>query len=601
MPLRDDLLNPIPGENPSGQNLKYAPVYDKIKEARREDDDAPQGEWQRDRKVADHAQVIKLIGDALATKSKDLQLAVWLTEAQLKTEGFAGLHSGLTLIRGLIENFWDTLYPELEDGDAELRAAPLDWLGGRLDAALRNAPLTRKRHSWFQYKESRAVGYETDATTDDKLEARTAAIAEGKLTAEEWDQGVAATPKSFCVDLEQELDQCLELLQSLDELCQEKFSDEPPSFGPMRSTLEEIRHTVHAIVQKKRESDPDEAPAAEQVEVEPETDAGSGSWDEPAAVAAPPKARRKAGPQSAEPVDKDDAFERVIAVAQYLRREDPYSPAPYLLLRGLRWGELRAAGSSTDANLLEPPPTEIRQSLKRLANEGEWQQVLELAEAATGMPCGRGWLDAQRYSARAAYELGYSQIVSAIQSEVNALVADYPDLAGSTLLDDTPAANTETQTWLQEIAPASAPAAQSEVYYSPPPEPVETESDSVLDANDLAMQAARDGRTGEAIEILTREASAESSGRGRFQRRLQLAQLCMSMNHERIAHPILEQLAAEIDARGLEGWESANMVAHPLALFYRCLVKLNVNPELKERVYDRICRLDPVQALSCSR
>ena len=43
MPLREDLLTPIPGDNPAGQNLRYAPVYDKIKEARREDDEAPQG------------------------------------------------------------------------------------------------------------------------------------------------------------------------------------------------------------------------------------------------------------------------------------------------------------------------------------------------------------------------------------------------------------------------------------------------------------------------------------------------------------------------------------------------------------------------------
>src|SRR5882724_4843125 len=105
MPLRDDLLNPIPGPNPSGENLKYNPVYDKIKEARRQDDDAPQGEWQRERKIADFPQVLKLAGDALATKSKDLQLAAWLTEALVNREGFAGLREGLKLIQGLIENF----------------------------------------------------------------------------------------------------------------------------------------------------------------------------------------------------------------------------------------------------------------------------------------------------------------------------------------------------------------------------------------------------------------------------------------------------------------------------------------------------------------
>jgi type VI secretion system protein ImpA len=59
MPLREDLLNPIPGDNPAGTNLYYDPVYPKIKEARREDDDAPQGEWAVARKVADYVQVIR--------------------------------------------------------------------------------------------------------------------------------------------------------------------------------------------------------------------------------------------------------------------------------------------------------------------------------------------------------------------------------------------------------------------------------------------------------------------------------------------------------------------------------------------------------------
>jgi len=41
---REDLLTPIPGPNPSGQNLRYV-LYGPIKEARREDDEVPQGDW----------------------------------------------------------------------------------------------------------------------------------------------------------------------------------------------------------------------------------------------------------------------------------------------------------------------------------------------------------------------------------------------------------------------------------------------------------------------------------------------------------------------------------------------------------------------------
>src|ERR1700729_1344543 len=114
MPLRDDLLTPIAGDNPSGANLRYDPVYDQIKEARRQDDTGPQGDWQRERKIADYRQVVDLAGKCLAERSKDLQLAVLFTEASLHREKFPGLHQTLDMLRGLLEQFWDTLYPEIE-------------------------------------------------------------------------------------------------------------------------------------------------------------------------------------------------------------------------------------------------------------------------------------------------------------------------------------------------------------------------------------------------------------------------------------------------------------------------------------------------------
>ena len=52
MVTAEELLQPISESNPGGENLRYSPLMDKLKEARRQDDDAPQGEWQRERKVA---------------------------------------------------------------------------------------------------------------------------------------------------------------------------------------------------------------------------------------------------------------------------------------------------------------------------------------------------------------------------------------------------------------------------------------------------------------------------------------------------------------------------------------------------------------------
>src|SRR5205085_1199439 len=181
-----------------------------VREARREDDAGPQGAWEHAVKAADYGLVIKLTEEALAKKTKDLFLAGWLTEALLNRSGFAGLKDGLDLIRGLIEKFWDTIYPELEDGDAEFRATPLDWLGNYLEPskgsspalAVKMRPITVSGVTWFKYSESRTVPTEEESNESEiKQAARKKAIQEAKLPPEQTDAAVTETPKAFYAKL----------------------------------------------------------------------------------------------------------------------------------------------------------------------------------------------------------------------------------------------------------------------------------------------------------------------------------------------------------------------------------------------------------------
>ena len=94
-------------------------------------------------------------------------------------------------------NFWDHLYPELEDGDPEVRAAPLEWVGNKLDVPLKSNPLCRDGYNFYQYKDSRTVGYEDDAKTKEQKAAREKMLKEGKLAPELFDKSFAETPKSF--------------------------------------------------------------------------------------------------------------------------------------------------------------------------------------------------------------------------------------------------------------------------------------------------------------------------------------------------------------------------------------------------------------------
>jgi type VI secretion system protein ImpA len=601
MPLREDILNPIPGENPSGQNLRYAPVYDAIREARRADDDLAQGAWQRERKVADHNTVIKLAQEAIATKSKDLQLAAWLTESLTKTSGFTGLLDGLNLCRGLIDGFWETVYPEKEDDDLELRAAPLEWIGTRLDVTVRGIALSRDGFSFYQHKDSRGVIYEDQAKTKEQKTEREKALKDGKLAPEVFDRSFAETPKAFYAQAEKTADACLEALKVLNELCDAKFGDTAPSFGKLRTGLEEVRRQVHTFLQKKRETEPDPVeetppPAAEAAGEATEGEVPSPSGTEYTGAVDISYAARA----SAEPADRSAAIGAVAAAAQFLRKREPFSPAPYLMLRGLRWGELRA---SSDPSVLEAPPTEIRRQIKSLALNNRWADLLAAAENVVALPCGRAWLDLQRFVVEACVALGsnYDAIAIAIRSELRTLLRDLPGLLDATLTDETPAANPETQAWLRELLAEPADAAAR------PGLPVLRETEYVqngswrkkfTDAHAEAVEAMRKGQPQKAFEILHRDLERQRSGRGRFQRKLQLAQICIAAGKDAMAQPLLDDIAATVENHKLEDWEDREMVAGALAFLLQSSKKISGDAKAKQAMFERICRLDPVQAFS---
>jgi type VI secretion system protein ImpA len=306
---------------------------------------------------------------------------------------------------------------------------------------------------------------------------------------------------------------------------------------------------------------------------------------------------------SSEPPDRLEAVRKIAEAAAFLRRREPRSPASYLMLRGLRWGELRAAIDRSDPTQLEAPPTELRTHLKRLALDKKWEELLEAAENAMALPCSRAWLDMQRLVVEACEALGsdYQAIARAIRSELKALVTDVPQLLDATLMDDAPAANAETRSWLKSLAQEAPPPAT-------PAEP----SGSAAVAGDgsasrwpgqpvdlymTASQALRDGQERKAFEILQKEIARQRSGRERFRRKMQLIEMCVSTSKQNIAQPILDDLAAAIETHKLEDWEDPAFVASALASIMKLSVRLQNDAGQRQKLFERICRLDAAQAL----
>jgi hypothetical protein len=111
----------------------------------------------------------------------------------------------------------------------------------------------------------------------------------------------------------------------------------------------------------------------------------------------------------------------------------------------------------------------------------------------------------------------------------------------------------------------------------------------------------RSGQIDKGLAQMIQLSARETCGRSRFQRKLLLAEVCLDSKRERLARSILEELAEQIDKLQLEAWESSELIAGVWIRLYR-LYKQGTDSSDRDRagkLYERLCRLDPWQALNC--
>ncbi len=330
------LLTPISGTRPSGEPLRYAGLYDQVQEARREDDPTlPQGVWKTELKKADWPEVERLCQEALETRTKDLQLAVWLLEAWLHLDGAAGVAQGLHLLGGLCESFWDTLHPASEEGGdsegdgLEARIAPLWWLEERLSEQVRQQipvtdPGTNEAPVYTLADWESACHLENLARTNPAV----LHAAEGdpvKVTPPKFLTSVSLTPASFYAVLVSNLRQALEAVGGLAALLESRCGAQAPGFRRFTASLAAIQQMGQRILEEKpRETaEPEEGDDMAM----PLWADDSGEELEPGSAGGPIRSR-------------SEAYRRLADAADFLMRTEPHSPVPYLVKRAVGWGSL---------------------------------------------------------------------------------------------------------------------------------------------------------------------------------------------------------------------------------------------------------------------
>jgi type VI secretion system protein ImpA len=321
------MIRPFEGANPSGANIRQdaspSSLYYAIKAARQsaraaernsvfdEGNSEADGHWRK---------ILDLAPDILVNHAKDLEVASWYVEALVRCYGFAGLREGFALVRGLIDGFWDSIYPLPDEDGMITRVAPLAGLNGEgaegvLVAPIRNVPITEGMapgpFSLWHYQQAR------DAQKISDEQARRQKIEKLGFTVADIEKAVNESSESFYVGCRDNIRSCLATYRDIDRALSERCgtSQAPPSSN-ITGVLEECLNTVNHIAQHKLPPEPD--PIAETAE-------GAAGGTGAATASGPIKSR-------------DQAFRQLRNIANFFRQTEPHSPISYVLDKAVKWG-----------------------------------------------------------------------------------------------------------------------------------------------------------------------------------------------------------------------------------------------------------------------
>lgn len=309
----ESLLAPLEGEAPSGPDLEYDPDYQALERAAAPKAERAIGDTVKAAEEPDWESVATQ-GESLFARTKDLRVALHLTDAWIRMQGIAGWCDGLALVRGLLENQWDTVHPQLDAEDDNDPTA-------RVNAVM---PLADLRHTLGSF---RAVPF-VHSPRLGRFSLRDLRIANGTMTVSTT-EGQPPTPtltdiEACCLDcVEEELlataqatAAAMEHARAIDTIFTDRIGTQGPDLKPLLGEIYELKKFLDAEVAKRM-------PAAVE----------EGVAEEAGATADGTPAKASGGGRIETP---QDVIRRLDEICDYYARREPSSPIPQLLRRAQR-------------------------------------------------------------------------------------------------------------------------------------------------------------------------------------------------------------------------------------------------------------------------
>ena len=329
----DDLLAPLSSANPCGMDARHdvspSAVYFALKDARaaaraherQSDSDEEVGglmtHWQA---------VFDLAVGLLSRQAKDLEVTAWLIEASLRLHGFAGLRDGFRLAHGLIERYWDDLFPLPDEEGIATRVSAFGGLNGSgsegtLIQAIRKVPLTEPGgagpFAFWHYTLANRPAAPTQAGRPAPRPA---------TSIETIKEAARKSSDAFRRNLRDDLEEARAAFRLVTQALDQRCGEEAPPSSAILNVVDDVVSALDHLTDRA-------AATAAQNGSALSTDAIVDDAAEPD-VASP--VALFGGPIRS----REEAFRQLQEVAEYFRRSEPHSPISYTLDDLVRRGRM---------------------------------------------------------------------------------------------------------------------------------------------------------------------------------------------------------------------------------------------------------------------
>jgi type VI secretion system protein ImpA len=312
----ESYLEAIDPENTCGDDLEYDAEFIALEQAIKGKPEQQVGDTIQAAEPPNWREV-KKSAEQLLSRTRDLRVLISFLRALIATEGFTGFNDGMALIKALVELRWDSIYPQLDPDDDNDPTERVNILMSLCDHETILRPLQQT-----PLVESRGLG---------RFSLRDVFVATGKITVSGNESGIAASTIDAAVqdsDLESlkqifaAVSSGLDSLNALERFVTEQVGiSDAPNFGELRNLLKESKALLTDWLEIKGGG---EVAVADEAESEIVTDS----------VKASTTAEKKAAPGAIN--NTQDVLKALNLVCEYYKKNEPSSPVPIFIERGMR-------------------------------------------------------------------------------------------------------------------------------------------------------------------------------------------------------------------------------------------------------------------------